>query len=494
MAERLCACLQSKTIEFDSRLPLHGDKMLKVYNTLTRKEEEFIPLEKGKVKMFVCGQTVYDDAHLGHAKTYINFDVIVRWLRYLDFKVFYAQNITDIDDKIIKRANERGMSFKELAEFYIKRFFEDMEALGVKQNVDLFPESSEYIPQIIEQIQTLIKKGYAYVIGGDVYYDVDKFKDYTKLSRMTIKELTKHRIEPDSRKKNTYDFSLWKSAKLDEPFWDSPWGKGRPGWHIECSVMSQKFLKTDTLDIHAGGRDLIFPHHENEIAQAEAVSGKPFAKCWIHHGLLTINGQKMAKSLGNFVTIKDFINKHKDPDLLKLFFLSAHYSHPIDYNEEKIEEARKQKNSFEGFFDKVNNWGLLEEKTKITTSAADRAKIDNICAKFEKAIDDDFNTPGALACLFELVDLGSAFVSADKKEAFNYAKEKLENFFGILGLKVTPKKKIPEELLVKLSEIETARANKDFKKADMIREEIKTKFKFAVSNTRTNITITEIKQ
>jgi len=198
-----------------------SDKMFKVYNTLTKKKEEFRPISKDKVTIFVCGQTVYDDAHLGHAKTYINFDIIVRWLRYLGYKVFYIQNITDVDDKIIKRANERGITAKELAEFYIKRFLEDMEALGVKQNVDLFPKSSEYIPQIIEQIQTLIKKGYAYVVDGDVYYDVNKFKDYTKLSGMSIKELTKHRIEPDSRKKNTYDFSLWKSAKPDEPFWEA---------------------------------------------------------------------------------------------------------------------------------------------------------------------------------------------------------------------------------------------------------------------------------
>jgi len=465
-----------------------------IYNSLSRKKEELSPLNPPKINMYTCGVTVYDESHIGHARSLYIFDVIRRYLEYRKFKVNFVRNITDIDDKIINRAKELKVEWKGLVKKYIDRYYEDLAALGIAK-ADFEPRATENIPDMVKYIEGLITKGYAYVTDSGVYFNVRKFKDYGKLSGQGIDQmLTGSRKEPDETKDDPLDFALWKKSKAPEPSWESPWGKGRPGWHIECSVMSQKFLKTDTLDIHAGGRDLIFPHHENEIAQAEAVSGKPFAKYWIHHGLLTINGQKMAKSLGNFVTIKDFINKHKDPDLLKLFFLSAHYSHPIDYNEEKIEEARKQKNSFEGVFDKVNNWGLLEEKTKIATSAMDRAKIDNICAKFEKAMDDDFNTPSALACLFELVDLGSAFVSADKKEAFNYAKEKLENFFGILGLKVTPKKKIPEELLVKLSEIETARANKDFKKADMIREEIKTKFKFAVSNTRTNITITEIKQ
>jgi len=472
-----------------------------IYNSLKRKKEEFVPLKQQRVKIYVCGPTVYDEPHIGHARSAYIFDVIRRYLQYRGYTVEFVRNVTDVDDKIIDRAKNEfpgedlKIAVEKVAAKYLSSYHNALDNLGISTSrADIRePKASEYIPRMVKFIQRLIARGAAYCAGGDVYFDITKAKDYGKLSHQSMDKMeVGARVSPVENKRNPLDFALWKSAKPDEPSWDSPWGKGRPGWHIECSVMSSDILG-DEFDIHGGGIDLIFPHHENEIAQSEG-AGNKFARYWMHHGLLTINDQKMAKSLGNFVTVKDFINKYKDPDLLKLLFLSAHYSHPIDYNAEKIEEASKQKNSFEGFFDKVNNWGLLGEETKIAASAADRAKINNICDQFEKAMDDDFNMPGALACLFGLVDLGSAFVSQDKKETFNYAKAKLENFFGLLGLKVTPKKEIPEELLVKLSEIEAARANKDFKKADMIREEIKTKFKFAVSNTVSNITITEIKQ
>jgi cysteinyl-tRNA synthetase len=285
-------------------MPIH------IYNSLTQKKEEFIPLRPPKVNIYTCGVTVYDDSHIGHARSLYIFDVIRRYLEYRGFKVRLVRNITDIDDKIINRAKELNTDWKELIKKYIDRYYQDLEVLGIEKGDDE-PRATENISDMIKYIESLINKGYAYVTPSGVYFSVRKFKNYGKLSGQSIDQmLTGVRKEPDETKKDPLDFALWKLSKSDEPSWDSPWRKGRPGWHIECSTMSMKYLKTQTLDIHAGGRDLIFPHHENEIAQAEALTGKPFAKYWIHHGLLTINGQKMAKSLGNFVTIKDFINKY----------------------------------------------------------------------------------------------------------------------------------------------------------------------------------------
>jgi cysteinyl-tRNA synthetase len=359
--------------------------------------------------------------------------------------------------------------------------------LGIPQ-ADHEPRATENIPEMVKYIESLINKGYAYEAGGDVYFSVRKFKSYGKLSGQSIEQMEKGvRIEPSELKKDSLDFALWKRSKENEPAWDSPWGKGRPGWHIECSVMSQKFLNTQTLDIHAGGRDLIFPHHENEIAQSEAATGELFAKYWIHHGLLTINAQKMAKSLGNFVTIKDFVEKYKEVDLLKLFFLSTHYAHPVDYNEQKIEEAKKQKKTFDDFFDNANYW-----KVNPVPSAKGIKEIDDICQRFERAMDNDFNTPEGLGCLFELVDLASSFVSSDKEDAFKYAKLKLVTFLSIFGIKVKPKKELPPEALKKASEREKARKVKDFKKADEIREELEKKFGLIVSDTASSFTFKEI--
>jgi len=438
--------------------------------------------------MYTCGVTVYDECHIGHARSLYIFDVIRRYLKYHGFDVKFVRNITDIDDKIINRANELKTDWKELVKKYIGSYYGDLAVLRIDK-ADYEPSATENIEGMKKHIQGLIEKGYAYQTQTGVYFSVRKFKDYGKLSGQSIDQmLSGVRKEADETKEDPLDFALWKKSKPGEPSWVSQWGEGRPGWHIECSVMSQKFLKTDTLDIHAGGRDLIFPHHENEIAQSEALTGKPFAKYWIHHGLLTINAQKMAKSLGNFVTIKDFMAKYKNADLLKLFFLSAHYSHPIDYNEEKIGEAKKQKKNFEDFFDKVNNW----IKVKPLSSTKDKAKIDNLCLKFEQAMDDDFNTPLALGCLFELIDLASGFVSSDKEEAFKYAKVKIEAFFAIFGLTVKPKREIPAGVLNMESERQQARRNKDFQKADAIRNEIKTKFKFIAIDTGSSATFTQI--
>jgi cysteinyl-tRNA synthetase len=408
-----------------------------------------------------------------------------------------VRNITDIDDKIINRAKELNIGWQELIKKYIGRYYEDLKDLGIQKG-NFEPRATENISDMIKYIKNLIDKGYAYITGTGVYFSVRKFKNYGRLSGQGIDQmLTGVRIEADEQKQDPLDFALWKKSKEDEPFWDSPWGKGRPGWHIECSVMSQKFLKTDTIDIHAGGRDLIFPHHENEIAQSEALTGKPFAKYWIHHGLLTINGQKMAKSLGNFVTIKDFLDKYKDVDILKLFFLSAHYSHPIDYSEEKIEEVKKQKIVLNKFFEKVNLWSvhkslfwhIFRRKPKIKFSDADKTEVNNICAKFKKAMDGDFNMPEGLSCIFELIDLGSLFVSADKEQAFNYTKLKVEEFFKIFGLTIPTKKKIPKDKIKQLREMEKERRMKNFENSDSIRKKLELDG-YAVMTTGSSLTIT----
>jgi cysteinyl-tRNA synthetase len=462
-----------------------------VYNTLTRKKEEFKPLNPPEVKIYTCGVTVYDECHIGHARSLYIFDVIRRYLEYKNFKVNFVRNITDIDDKIINRAKELKKDWKELVREYIASYKKDLQSLGIRLgDVDEDgeePRATKNIPGMIEYIKDLVDKGYAYVTDSGVYFSVRKFRGYGKLSGQSIDQmLTGVRKEPDETKDDPLDFALWKLSKPDEPFWESPWGKGRPGWHIECSVMSQKFLRTDTLDMHAGGRDLIFPHHENEIAQSEAKTGKQFAKYWIHHGLLTINGQKMAKSLGNFITIKDFINQYYDTDILKLFFLSTHYSNPIDYNKEKMEEFKKQKKNFNDFFDSVNNW--LKITPTPVSSKEDKTKIDDICTKFQKAMDDDFNTPVALASLFELIDLASVFISGDKEEAFNYAKSELETFLGIFGIATKPKEELPPRMVEMMKERREARAKKDFRTADAIRNDIQKIFDYLISDTNGSAT------
>lgn len=459
-----------------------------ITNSLTRKKEEFIPLKPPKVNIYTCGVTVYDECHIGHARSLYIFEVMRKYLEYRGFKVNFVRNITDIDDKIINRAKELGKDWKELVGLYIDRYYQDLKALGIEK-AKAEPRATENIPDMIKYIKELINKGYAYVTNTGVYFSVRKFSEYGKLSGQGIEQMFSGvRKEPDETKEDPLDFALWKISKPDEPSWPSEYGNGRPGWHIECSVMSQKYLKADTLDIHAGGRDLIFPHHENEIAQSEALTGKPFAKYWIHHGLLTINGQKMAKSLGNFVTVKDFLAKYKNADFLKLFFLSAHYSHPIDYTEEKIEEARKQKRSFDNFFDKVNNWLKIES----SSSEKDIKKINDICIEFDQAMDDDFNTPVALGALFKLIDFASGLISCDKEEAFLYAKTKLENFFNLFGLKVRPKKELSKEMIGMEKEREERRKNKDFKEADQLREQIKKEFIYLPVDTGSSVTFIEI--
>jgi cysteinyl-tRNA synthetase len=476
-----------------------------IYNSLARKKEEFIPLNPPKVNIYTCGVTVYDESHIGHARSLYIFDVMRRYLKYRGFEVKFVRNITDIDDKIINRANELKTDWKDLIKKYIDRYYEDLKSLGIGK-ADYEPRATENIPDMVMFINGLIEKGIAYESGGDVYFNVRKFPGYGKLSGQSIDAMQEAvRIDKSELKKDPLDFALWKKSKENEPSWDSPWGNGRPGWHIECSVMSQKFLKTDTLDIHAGGRDLIFPHHENEIAQAVAFTGKPFAKYWIHHGLLTINGQKMAKSAGNFVTIKDFIEKYKDADLLKLFFLSTHYSHPIDYNEKKIEETIKQKYSFNIFFLGVSTWkqiwnywvsqpelGALKNKTKTPFSKEDKDKVDRIYKKFEQAMDDNFNTPQALGHLFELRDLGLEFISSDTEEGFSYIEGVLKKFFNLFGISTVDYILSKEELQLCIDE-EIARAKKDYKKSDALRITAASKYNLIITNTAGNAAINIVK-
>jgi cysteinyl-tRNA synthetase len=324
-----------------------------IYNSLSKRKEQFIPINNPQVKIYTCGVTVYDACHIGHARSLFIFDLIRRYLKFRGFKVSFVRNITDIDDKIINRAIELKINWQDLVAKYIASYYQDLASLGIEK-ADFEPRATENIPEMIKYIEGLIQKGYAYESGGDVYFDVRKFSGYGKLSGQSIDQMyTGVRVASAESKNDPLDFALWKRSKENEPFWPSRWGPGRPGWHIECSVMSQKFLKTKTLDIHAGGRDLIFPHHENELAQSESHTGRIFAKYWMHHGLLTINAQKMSKSLGNFITIKDFIAKYHNSERLKFFFLSAHYRHPVDYSDLKIQEAKQALQRISIFMDKA---------------------------------------------------------------------------------------------------------------------------------------------
>lgn len=447
--------------------------VLKVFNTLTRRKETFKPMRRKQVKMFVCGQTTYDDAHVGHAKTYVQFDIIVRWLRHLGYDVFYAQNITDVDDKIIKLAQEEGVEPLSLAKHYTQRFLKDMEALKIKRNINQFPKTSDYIPQMIEQIKTLIEKGYAYVVNGDVYYDVTKFKDYAKLSRMSIEELKKHRIEPDRRKRNSFDFALWKSQKPGELAWDSPWGKGRPGWHIEDTAMTVTIFGPQ-YDLHGGGSDLIFPHHTNEIAQAEAATDKkPFVKYWLHAGVLNIKGAKMSKSLKNFVTIREVLSRH-DPEVLRLYYASTHYRKPIDFDEKDLERPKAELEYLYNTLRNIKHAASPKGETskEIETLLAETEK------KFAEAMNNDFNTSLSFTHLYGLAREINKIVSKQKisheqAERIVQSSRELGGIFGILEKEVLIEEKLPKEVEKLIKQREAARKRKDWKTADRIREEAK---------------------
>jgi cysteinyl-tRNA synthetase len=464
-----------------------------VYNTLSRSDEEFRPMNGKHVNMFVCGLTVYDDAHIGHAKTFISFDIIVKWLRHIGYDVKYIQNITDVDDKIINRAKEAGMEASELAGLYEKRFLEDMDALGVRKDVDDYPRSHDYIDAIREQIQLLIDKGYAYVLEGDVYYDVAKFKDYTKLSGIKIEELENHRIEPNPDKKNVYDFALWKAAKPGEPSWRIKINAkgseielvGRPGWHIEDTAITYVNFGPQ-YDIHGGASELIFPHHTNEIAQAEGAFGvKPFVKYWVHTGVVNVNGTKMSKSLKNFVTIRDVLKQY-DAETMRTLCASTHYSKEMNYSESLMKDARKKINYMYAAFSIFYN--MRESKANAEDDVSIKAKIDSFVKDFEDAMNDNFNTSLALSKLVILINDLRSFaethesINSDvKKHAISSIKE-MAGIFGLLK-KETYKQSIPLEADMLVKRREELRKSGNFTEADRIRDELKSKYKVSIEDT-----------
>jgi cysteinyl-tRNA synthetase len=445
-----------------------------IYNSLTRKKEEFLPLNPPKVNMYVCGPTVYDEPHIGHARSAYIFDVIRRYLVYKGHEVKFVRNVTDVDDKIIEKARKEykdedlNSAVRKVAEKYLKAYHEALAALNISSNEPdvMEPKATEYIDKMEDFIKNLISRGVAYESGGDVYFDIKKAKDYGKLSNQSLDKMESGvRVQSGENKRDPLDFTLWKAAKENEPSWDSDWGKGRPGWHIECSAMSSEILGAE-FDIHGGGIDLIFPHHENEIAQSEGAGGK-FARYWIHHGLLTINGQKMAKSLGNFITVKSFLDKYQDADLLKLFFLSAHYAHPVDYTDEKIEEAKKALERILILLDKVTKSQSHKDTSKKFQ------EIQDIKGRFIAAMDDDFNTPQGLAALFDLVN--AANKNIDDAEFISGAKNLLSEFKDILGLELKRKPgeaDLSADVAGLIDKRNAARKNGDFKEADRIRKEL----------------------
>ena len=385
-----------------------------IYNTLTKKKEEFIPVEPGKVKMYVCGMTVYSDAHIGHARTYVAFDVIRRYFEYKGNTVQYIQNITDVDDKIIAAANREGVDPLVYSKRFTDRCLADLDALGVRR-ADKYPKASEAIPEMIQMIKQIISQGYGYVADGDVYFSVETFSDYGKLSGQNIAEMKKGaRIEPGEQKRSPLDFALWKKAKPGEPVWQSPWGPGRPGWHIECSAMSCSLLGP-TFDIHGGGMDLQFPHHENEVAQAEAATGKQFARYWMHIGLLTINGEKMSKSLGNIINVKDLLQT-RDAEVLRMFFAQAHYRSPPDFSDKALEDIEKGRERLyrvkERLEERARQASASQSFSQTSVSEAETSylsEIQRLQDAFEEAMDDDFNTPKAFASIYEFVNKTNRF-------------------------------------------------------------------------------------
>lgn len=471
---------------------------LKIYNTMTRRKENFIPLQEGQVGIYACGVTVYDFSHIGHARAMVVFDVVQRYLRFCGYRVVFVRNYTDIDDKIINRANEEGVTYSDIAERFIKEFDCDMAALGVEQPTHT-PRATDHIPDMIAMIQTLLLKGIAYEIDGDVYFSVERFPEYGKLSGKCLDDLMAGaRVDVDQRKRNPLDFALWKKSKPNEPFWESPWGKGRPGWHIECSVMSQKYLG-ETFDIHGGGMDLVFPHHENEIAQSEAATGKPFARYWMHNGFVNINQEKMSKSLKNFLTIREVL-AHYHPEAVRLFLLSNHYRSPVDFSDHNLMEATVG-------LDRL--YGLQRDIRTVPTDMRPASAYDELeqkaiheleafSARFKDAMDDDFNTAAAIGRLHALTRTLNGLVDRCKKETSRtlpaaiteQAAAVFKEAGSVLGLfgddpddyfnrrreTAARKRGISQDEIERLiAERAQARKDKNWARADQIREELATK-------------------
>lgn len=445
---------------------------IKIYNTLTRKKENFIPLEDGKVKMYVCGPTVYNYIHIGNARPAIVFDTVRRYLEFRGFDVNFISNFTDVDDKLIRVANELGEEVPDIANRFIDAYHEDVSALGCRK-ADVHPRVTENMDIIIDFISALIEKGYAYESEGDVYYHTRKFSEYGKLSHQSIDELrVGARIAVGERKQDALDFALWKTAKPGEISWDSPWGKGRPGWHIECSAMARKYLG-DTIDIHAGGQDLAFPHHENEIAQSEALTDKEFARYWMHNGYINIDNEKMSKSLGNFVLVHDII-KHHDPQVLRFFMLSVHYRHPINYTEELLDNTQSA-------LDRIKtSYQNLKHRKAASTDLTDNnaqwlTQIQDLRKQFIEAMDDDFNTANGISVLFELSKLANLYLMEKNTatEVIDALMEEFKALFDVLGLTLEEEMLLDEEIEELIEKRIQARKDRNFQLADEIRDQLK---------------------
>ena len=463
---------------------------MKLYNTLSGKKEDFIPVTPGQVKMYVCGITVYDHCHIGHARSAIVFDIMRRYLAYRGYKVTFVKNFTDIDDKIINRAKEEGIAWNGVAEKYIAEYYQDMDQLGVGR-ADIEPKATEHIQEIINITKGLVDKGYAYAVDGDVYFQIEKFSDYGKLSKRDLDDMIAGaRVDLNERKRNPMDFALWKASKVGEPFWNSPWGPGRPGWHIECTAMSQKHLG-DTFDIHGGGADLTFPHHENEVAQSEAFTGKPFAKYWVHNGFITVDKEKMSKSLGNFFTIKDILSKF-DAEVVRFFLLSTHYRSPIEFSYEQLREAEISIDRYYTTSLRIRDFmGQDQSKEK---AGADEKVFEEFVSKFldrvKEAMDDDFNTAMAIGHIFEFLRGLNKYMDGKPSGAKAVALvKKGDELFKEVGSILNIFSRTPEEwnqalmrykcldiseevISVKVQERQKAREDKNWAAADAIRKEL----------------------
>jgi len=460
---------------------------LSVFNTMGSRKEPFEPLVPGKVRMYVCGVTVYDLCHIGHARANVAFDIIVRYLRYAGYEVTYVRNFTDIDDKIIRKANQEGIPFAEVTKKYIDAFYEDFDRLGLLRP-DAEPKATEHIPEIVALVARLVERGKAYEVGGDVYYSVKGFPGYGKLSGKNVEDLLSGaRVDVDERKNDPLDFALWKASKPGEPAWDSPWGPGRPGWHIECSAMSMKHLG-ETFDIHGGGKDLVFPHHENEIAQSEAATGKPFARYWLHNGFVNIDNEKMSKSLGNVFTLRDILRKVR-PEALRFFFASSHYRSPIDYSDRSLAEAKAGLDRLYRVKEKAEACRAAGAAPLPPPEGEVAAPLLSAPARFGEAMDDDFNTAAALGHLFDAVRalnrLAPAEPAAEREKAgrFLAGYDLLAPMFDVLGLLRDPSAehfqsagadgRMPEgEILDRIEARRAARAGKRYADADRIRKEL----------------------
>ena len=455
---------------------------MKLYNTLTRKKEEFVPITPGEVKMYVCGPTVYNFFHIGNGRTFIVFDTIRRYLEYRGYKVKFVQNFTDIDDKMINKANEEGTTVKNIGDKYISEYYTDADALNIER-ATVNPRATEFIDDIIDFVSKLIEKGYAYEVDGDVYFRTKKFEAYGKLSGQSLEDLqmgasnrtsSGSRINVDERKKDPMDFAIWKAQKPGEPAWDCPWGKGRPGWHIECSCMAKKLLG-ETIDIHAGGMDLAFPHHENEVAQSEALTGKTFANYWLHSAYVNVNNQKMSKSLNNFFTARDILKEY-DADVIRFFMMSAHYRIQINFSKELLDSAKA---SMDRLYNAVSNLeNLIGEVSKEEMNEEEKSYLDSLDKYRERYIqkmDDDFNTADALTVLFELSkDINTNITINSSKELATKALELIRELGGPLGiLQKSTKGDLESEIEELIEQRQNARKNRDFALADKIRDDLK---------------------